>query len=84
MPASAERRIELLEVARQRFQRRIGDGTNHPQRVIRPDPLLKICVHRSANRSSRGDEPATLLPVSNDMLQSVDGLLQSIAQPPTS
>jgi hypothetical protein len=45
---AAERRVELLELARQRFQRRIGDRTNHPQRVIRPDPLLKVYVAEKA------------------------------------
>ena len=45
---AAERRIELLELAGQRFQRRIGDRANHPQRVIRPNPLLKIYVAEKA------------------------------------
>ena len=41
---AANRRIELLELARQRFERGIGDLPNHPQRMIRPNPLLKIYV----------------------------------------
>jgi hypothetical protein len=41
---AAERRIELLELAGQRFERRIGNRPNHAQRVIRPDPFLKIYV----------------------------------------
>ena len=41
---AAERRIELFEFPGQRFERRIGDRANHPQRVIRPDPLLKVYV----------------------------------------
>jgi hypothetical protein len=45
---AAERRIELLKLARQRFERGIGDRANHPQRVIRPDPLLKIYVAEKA------------------------------------
>ncbi len=38
----AERRIELFELARQRFERRIRDRPNHPQRVIRTNSFLKI------------------------------------------
>src|ERR1700749_4143248 len=41
---AAERRIEPLKLARQRFERGIGNRANHPQRVIRPDPFLKVYV----------------------------------------
>src|SRR5271169_1770998 len=40
----ADRRIQLGELASQRFERRIGNLANHPQRMIRPNPLLKIYV----------------------------------------
>ena len=33
-----------MKLTRQRFERGIGNRANHPQRVIGPDPLLKIYV----------------------------------------
>jgi hypothetical protein len=44
----ANRRIQLGELARQRFERRIGNLPNHSQRMIRPNPLLKIYVAEKA------------------------------------
>jgi hypothetical protein len=41
---SADRRIQLGELASQRFERRIGNLANHPQRMIRPNSLLKVYV----------------------------------------
>jgi hypothetical protein len=42
--APADRRIQLGELARQRFERGVGDLPNHAQRMFRPNPLLKIYV----------------------------------------
>ena len=49
---AAERRIKLFKLAGQRFERDIGNRANHPQRVILPDPLLKVYVAEkpTANR----------------------------------
>jgi hypothetical protein len=41
---AANRRIKLLKLARQRLQRGIGDLPNHPQRMIRANPILKIYI----------------------------------------
>ena len=41
---AAERRIEFLELAGQRFERGIGNRPNHPQRMIRPDSFLKVYI----------------------------------------
>jgi HK97 family phage prohead protease len=45
----ADRRIELLELAGQRFERRIGRLANHPQRMIRADPLLDVYIAEKAS-----------------------------------
>jgi hypothetical protein len=45
---AVDRRIELLELARQRFERGIGDLPNHPQRMIRPSSLLEVSVAEKA------------------------------------
>jgi hypothetical protein len=44
--------IELFKLAGQRFERGIGNRANHPQRLIRPDPLFKVYVAEktAANR----------------------------------
>src|SRR5437660_1401222 len=44
-----DRRIQLGELARQRFERHIGDPPNHPQRMIRADPLLKVYIVEKAS-----------------------------------
>jgi hypothetical protein len=52
----SDRRIELGELAGQRFERRIGDLPNHGGGAIRPNPLLqtlKVCVAEKDSRKSR-------------------------------
>jgi len=39
-----DRRIQLSELARKRLQCRVGDLPNQSQRMVRPDPFLKIDV----------------------------------------
>jgi hypothetical protein len=50
----ADRRIQLGELAGQRSERRIGNLANHSQRMIRPNPLLKVyvAVDRRSQRAS--------------------------------
>jgi hypothetical protein len=40
----ADRRVQLGELARQQFERRIGDLPNHPQRMIHPNSLLEVYI----------------------------------------
>jgi hypothetical protein len=40
----ADRRIQRVEIARQRLQRRIRDLPDHPQRMIRTNPLLQVDI----------------------------------------
>ena len=48
----AERRIKRVELRRERRQRGVDDAADHPQRMIRTDPLLQVHIaeQRPANR----------------------------------
>jgi hypothetical protein len=41
---AADRRIQFAKLARERFERRIGNIANQPQRMIRPDPLVEVYI----------------------------------------
>jgi hypothetical protein len=47
-PDAPKPRIELFKLTGQRSERRIGNHPNHPQRMVRPDPLLKVYVAEKA------------------------------------